>query len=90
MLFKGFAVVVSIEAKVLWIKLTQHEDFTDELVYVEGSELFQIKPLMHITQGYWIIQGRSAVKKVMNQCRIYWYFKTTSLVQNMALLPEEQ
>ena len=45
---------------------------------------------MHIRQGYWIIQGRSAVKKVVNQCRIYCYFKTTSLVQKIALLPEDQ
>ena len=31
------------EAKVLWIKGTQHEDFRDELVYLKGSEVLPKK-----------------------------------------------
>ena len=31
------------EAKVLWIKRTQHKDFRDELVYLKGSEVLPKK-----------------------------------------------
>ena len=46
--------------------------------------------LTHIRQAYWIIQGRSAVTKVVNQCRICRYFKATSVVQRWHLSGEER
>lgn len=40
-------------------------------------------------QAYWIIQGRSTVKKVINRCRICSHFKAKAFTQKMAPLPKE-
>ena len=48
---KGY-VVVFVEAKVLWIKQTQHEDFRDELVHLKGSEVLPKKKRLNNLSPY--------------------------------------